>query len=152
VSNKPSATWAENHALTIPNFNPIWDDYRKLITSLPDQIKNTLQENIIEALERGMSVAQLQKLLLACQALTEDQAKTIAWTELARADVAGNLTSYRISGIVSGKEWLNGSDACPICLENVRAGVIGLNDLFPSGDDAPPAHPRCRCDILPVTK
>ncbi len=31
------------------------------------------------------------------------------------------------------------------CGDNADASPIPISDNFPSGDDAPPAHPRCRC-------
>ena len=43
-----------------------------------------------------------------------------------------------------------GDDACDECVANAEQGAIGLEDEFLSGDDAPPAHPNCRCDVLPV--
>ena len=34
--------------------------------------------------------------------------------------------------------------------ENAAAGPIDLDDEFPSGDDAPTAHPNCECALMPV--
>ena len=33
---------------------------------------------------------------------------------------------------------------------NAEAGVVPLDGQFPSGADAPPDHPNCVCDVLPV--
>ena len=74
----------------------------------------------------------------------------IARTETAMADVQGNMAAYRASSVVTGKEWILGDDACEDCVANSEVGSIGLADLFPSGDDGPPAHPNCRCDLLPT--
>jgi hypothetical protein len=62
------------------------------------------------------------------------------------------MIAYKESGVVSGKEWLLGSehDQDDECDDNVAAGVIALDDSFPSGDDEAPAHPNCVCDVLPV--
>src|SRR5208282_2235305 len=53
---------------------------------------------------------------------------------------------------VSGKRWVTvGDDAVEeICLANEDQGVIDLDEDFDSGDDAPPAHPNCRCWLEPV--
>ena len=34
---------------------------------------------------------------------------------------------------------------------STAAGAIGLDEDFPSGDDAPPAHPNCVCDVAAIT-
>jgi hypothetical protein len=45
-------------------------------------------------------------------------------------------------------EW-NVSDPCPKCAQN--AGVeVPIGTSFPSGNTQPPAHPHCRCVLLPV--
>lgn len=43
------------------------------------------------------------------------------------------------------KSWVGGT--CPACQENADAGWIDEDETFPSGDDEPPAHPNCSCDI-----
>jgi hypothetical protein len=43
------------------------------------------------------------------------------------------------------KSWVGGT--CDVCQENADAGWIDMDDTFPSGDDEPPAHPHCDCDI-----
>jgi len=45
----------------------------------------------------------------------------------------------------SEKSWIGGT--CPVCQENSDAGWIPVDEQFPSGDDEPPAHPNCDCDI-----
>lgn len=95
------------------------------------------------SLENGDSVDTLARDL---RDLLDDagRAQMVAVTEIARAVSAASLDSYRANGI-PGKEWLIASGACAICQDNADAGVIPLDDEFPSGDDAPPGHPRCRC-------
>lgn len=43
------------------------------------------------------------------------------------------------------KSWVGGT--CPVCQENSDAGFIDIDDQFPSGDDEPPAHPNCGCEL-----
>jgi hypothetical protein len=77
-----------------------------------------------------------------------DNAFVIAQTELARATSAASLDTYHYNGI-PGKGWVT-FHPCPICAQNEGA-VIPLNAAFPSGDQMPPAHPRCRCSLVPET-
>jgi hypothetical protein len=41
------------------------------------------------------------------------------------------------------------SDPCDICAKN-DGQVIVIGQTFASGDQQPPAHPHCRCVLLPV--
>lgn|GEM_PF-105765 len=43
------------------------------------------------------------------------------------------------------KSWVGGT--CEVCQDNSDAGWIDMDDTFPSGDDEPPAHPNCDCDL-----
>lgn len=43
------------------------------------------------------------------------------------------------------KQWVGGT--CDACMENSDAGWIDVDDEFPSGDDEPPAHDNCACDM-----
>jgi hypothetical protein len=136
----------------ISNPSSHWDDYRSLLSSIPPEIKALMKEKIMEAHGAGCSIRQTSYLLDDISPLSHEEHEIIAWTELARAQVIDSFADYKYSEVVVGKSWLADPDACPVCLKNALAGSIGLDDLFPSGDNTPPAHPRCRCDILPVTK
>ena len=81
----------------------------------------------------------------------------IARTETQMASNAGALAGYKASGVVESTQWLTAEDDLveEECLANGAAGpngdgVLPLGDVYPSGDDAPPAHPRCRCVLIPV--
>ena len=50
-----------------------------------------------------------------------------------------NGASHKFS-IVAG-------NPCPICVDNESAGVIGINEPFPSGDMTMPFHPNCECVV-----
>jgi|SRR5208337_3702067 len=134
----------------INNPSPLWDDYRSLLGSISPETKALMEEKIMEALGSGCSTRQLSYLLDDISSLSHKEHETIACTELARSMVSNNFSAYRHSGLVVGKRWLASPDSCPACLQNVSFGPIGFDDLFPSGDPAPPAHPKCRCDLLPV--
>jgi len=61
------------------------------------------------------------------------------------------LSSYRSNG-VEYKAWLTVGDAnvCEDCQTNEDEGPIPIDQEFPSGDDAPPQHPDCRCNVTSV--
>lgn len=116
--------------------------------------RGMIRQAVQSALIDGDSVQELAGRLKESHAFTAARAKTIARTEIARADGMGLLIGWDETGLVEGKEWLTAEDdkVSEICQENGHAGVIGLHDRFPSGDLMPPAHPNCRCTVLPVIK
>ena len=86
------------------------------------------------------------------------RADTIAATEVSRAFEAGGFASIAEAmafGVKYEKRWITEDDTrvCEECLANEDAEWQPVDWIFSSGDDAPPAHPLCRCtvDYRPVT-
>ena len=42
-------------------------------------------------------------------------------------------------------------EPCADCGDNVLAGAVAKDETFPTGQHVPPAHPGCRCMVLPPT-
>jgi hypothetical protein len=118
--------------------------------SIKESTRDMLRSTIGQAIEEGWSSDRLASEIEDSAAFSATRAETIARTELAFANTNGAMTGYRASGVVVGKVWLLGEEACDECLGNADAGQIGIDDMFPSGDDAPPAHPNCVCDVAPI--
>jgi SPP1 gp7 family putative phage head morphogenesis protein len=76
-----------------------------------------------------------------------ERALTIAITEGQRAKIEANVDSYAANG-VEQIEWTT-NDPCPDCEAN-DGKIVTLGDDFPSGDQQPPVHPNCQCDVIPV--
>jgi SPP1 gp7 family putative phage head morphogenesis protein len=75
------------------------------------------------------------------------RALTIAITEQNRAMSFGSIQRYKEAELQK-MEWAV-SDPCDICAKN-DGQVIVIGQSFASGDQQPPAHPHCRCVLLPV--
>ncbi len=120
--------------------------YRLVFDLYPTQVADPLEALIAEKLadrQPGATPAPANDPI----------ADLIARTEIANANSQSSLEGYkgaREDGVDVKKEWLLGPDPCPICEENAAAGPIDLDDEFPSGDDAPTAHPNCECALMPV--
>jgi hypothetical protein len=139
--NEQAVAWAEKHAAD-------------LVTKMAETTRAKLRGDLAASIELGMSVQDIAEVIGKDYSFSQERAELIATTERAFADVAGNMIAYRESGVVKGKQWILGSEhedgaECD-CEANAEAGVVDLDDNFPSGDDAAPAHPRCVCDVLPV--
>jgi SPP1 gp7 family putative phage head morphogenesis protein len=81
--------------------------------------------------------------------LTSGRARTIANTEVNRAMSQATRDTYARNGI-DKQEWLTSGDGrvCDVCEANEAQGAVEKD--FASGDGAPPAHPDCRCALIPV--
>jgi SPP1 gp7 family putative phage head morphogenesis protein len=123
----------------------------ELVTELTESTREFLRPSITQAVEEGWSVATLKAAIMDNFAFSESRSEMIATTELAFADVQGNLKAYKESGVVDGKQWvLSQDDYCDDCLA-LDGVIVGLDESFPGdGGDGPPLHPRCRCDVIPV--
>lgn len=106
---------------------------------------------VTTAIEEGQSAQDLATLLEAMPAFDKDRAILVARTELIRANNQGHMAAYREAGVTE-KEWSSGEDelVCPECQDNVDQGPIPIDEPFLSGDTEAPAHPNCRCVVLPV--
>jgi len=123
----------------------------ELVTSIEETTRAALKATIENAFTEGQSPAELAEAIRDSYWFSDARAELIADTELAMAHVSGALEGWRQSGLVQGKSWLvsDDHDVDDECDENETAGVIGVDEDFPSGDDGPPAHPGCNCDVAP---
>lgn len=113
--------------------------------TLLDETRDQIRAALAQALEDGDSAADLGKRIEDLGAFSEERAARIAQTELVRASNQGHMAAFRGSGVVEKKSWStsNEESVCEVCEGNEDEGALDLEDDFPSGDDAPPAHPGC---------
>ena len=125
-----------------------------LITQLEDSTRNMLRSTVEAAINNGWSSTELADALADSQAFDDVRADRIASYELGSALEAGNLAGWQASGVVTGKQWVTAEDelVSDECQANADQGVIPLDAPFQSGDDAPLAHPYCRCSVVGVTE
>jgi SPP1 gp7 family putative phage head morphogenesis protein len=116
--------------------------------AIDDTTREMLRGTVAQAVEEGWSNDELADAIQGSYAFSADRAETVARTETAYADVAGNMEAYRQADVPS-KRWIVGDGCCDDC-QALDGEVVGIDEAFSSGDDAPPAHPNCRCDVVPV--
>lgn len=114
--------------------------------------REMIRAQVVEAMQNGDSVQELAGRLKESHAFSNTRARTIARTETAMADNMGNLIGWEETGLVAGKRWITAEDdkVSEICNANGKMGVIGLHEHFAHGGMTPPAHPNCRCTVVPV--
>ncbi len=123
------------------------------ITDIAETTRNSIQADIVDALEEGTTSQELMGELIDSYSFSPDRAERIARTELATANVQGHVNASQGAG-ATGKIWLLSNDhddsANCNCTDNAEEGEIPFEDDWSSGDDWPPAHPNCMCDFAAV--
>lgn len=115
---------------------------------IDDMARQAIRDTVSRAFEDGLTPSQVSQAITEDKAFQPRRALNIARTELATAQDFGSLTYFKEAG-VQGKKWSQ-YDACPTCQANAAQGAIPIDEAFQSGHQHAPAHPSCRCRVLPV--
>jgi hypothetical protein len=107
-----------------------------------DRIGTALSDSIAAGFSPGRAAK-----VIAAKIGDPARALTIAITEQNRAMSMATIQNYQ-KYEVEKMEW-SGAMPCDICAPN-EGQVVEVGQRFNSGDTQPPAHPNCRCALLPV--
>lgn len=145
--NESAAAWSHDRAAELVGKK--WVDGELIDNpsaewAITESTREMLRADVATAIEEGLSTDQLADELAASYGFSDSRAEMIARTEIADADVQGNLAAYRESGVVEGKEWILASEhnEPDECDDAADMGVVPLDDDF-GGVGDPPAHPNC---------
>lgn len=115
----------------------IWDN-----TSL---LRESLNEGLIECLLNGRSPRELRERLMYEFDVSWNRADTLVRTETAHIQTQATKHRYEDAGIKEVYVWADEDERrCDICGKLHEKRFL-ITDKMPV-----PAHPRCRCRILPV--
>lgn len=110
-----------------------------------DKLQEALNENLIHCVVTGKKTSELKKLLIDDFGVSYNRADSIVRTEMAHIQTQAAQQRYLDAGIKEVEVWADKDERrCDICgkLHQKR---------YPVGAQMPiPAHPRCRCTIIPV--
>lgn len=124
------------------------DQSRHTIPAIADGRLNAFAKVLADAKAQGLTAKQLAQALR--DTLQDDTwVRMVALTELTRASAEAARAAYTAAGITNWR-WMTEPDACPICVANEKAGPRVIGEAWPDGSAAPPAHPHCRCSVLPL--
>ena len=115
----------------------VWDNTDKLL--------ETLNEQLLHCVITGKKTTQLKQVLQERFGVSYNNADTIARTELAHVQTIAAQERYKSYGISEVQIWADADERrCSEC------GKLHKK-IYPAGASVPiPAHPRCRCCIVPV--
>jgi len=118
--------------------------------SLTDSTLQQARNIIKDELEKGEVTLEKIKARLINELEIDKtwKAERIARTEINTAYSDGSMLMYKQSEVVTKLKWIAEQDACPICTPNNQE-VIDKNGVFISGHSNTPAHPQCRCEVIP---
>lgn len=115
----------------------VWDNTEKLV--------ETLNEELIHCVATGKKTTDLKNILQERFGVSYNNADMIARTELAHVQTEAAKRRYEDYGLSEVEIWADPDErTCEIC------GKLHQKK-YPIGAHVPiPAHPRCRCCIVPV--
>lgn len=115
----------------------IWDNTNKL--------QQALNDKLIDCVVTGKKTTELKKVLQEQFGVSYSRADALVRTEMAHIQTQAAKQRYTDYGIQEIEIWVDEDErTCPVCskLEGKK---------YPVGAAVPlPAHPRCRCSIIPV--
>jgi SPP1 gp7 family putative phage head morphogenesis protein len=121
-----------------------------LITGLDKTGYELIGTTLADAIRTGMPPGKAAKLIENAVG-SPARALTIAVTENSRVMNAAAVQRYKDAGVKQMK-WMAvtavGGAPCDKCASNIGQ-VVEIGASFNSGQMQPPAHPHCRCNLLP---
>lgn len=115
----------------------VWDNVNNLV--------DTLNEGLVHSVITGKKTTQLKKILQERFAVSYSRADSIVRTEMSHIQNQAARKRYEDYGIKEVQVWADEDERrCEVC------GKLHKKK-YPIGSQIPvPAHPRCRCSIIPV--
>lgn len=110
-------------------------------------LKETLNEGLIHSVVTGKKTTELKNLLQERFLVSYSRADALVRTELAHIQTQAAQQRYRDYGLDEMEVLVDPDErTCPIC-SKLDGKRYSINDKPPI-----PAHPRCRCCMIPVIK
>ena len=119
--------------------NRIWNN--------TDLLQQELNDNLIDCLITGKKPSELKKKLQERFSVSYSRADSVVRTEMAHIQTQAARKRYEDSGITEVEVWADKDERqCDVCgkLHQKRFPIHGAMPI--------PAHPRCRCTIIPVVE
>lgn len=130
-------------------------DFSQRIWKNVDNLVETLNEKLIDCVVTGRSTSELKSVLKERFGVSNNRAIALVDTEMAHIQVAAAAQRYQDYGLTHYEYFADNDDKT--CKHNGHSksceeldGKIFRFDEMQVGVNAPPMHPRCRCDILPI--
>lgn len=136
-------------ALAKEMINQVWCadgvSWSQRIWKNTDLLQQELNDELIDCLVAGRKASKLKELLQERFNVSYSRADALVRTEMAHIQTQAAKQRYQDAGITRVKVWASEDERrCEIC------GKLHEKE-YPAGGKMPiPAHPRCRCCIVPI--
>ncbi|MBQ9913543.1 MAG: minor capsid protein [Clostridia bacterium] len=110
-----------------------------------DKLQQTLNDNLIDCVVTGKKSTELKNILQNDFDVSYHRADSIVRTEMAHIQTQAAQQRYKDAGIEEVEVWADYDERrCDICgeLHETRHNINGVMPV--------PAHPNCRCVVIPV--
>lgn len=115
----------------------VWNNVGKL--------QATLNEGLIDCVVAGRKTSELKQVLQERFGVSYKQASTLVRTEMSHIQTQAARERYRNAGLTEVEVWADYDERrCDVC------GELHKTKHPINGDMPIPAHPNCRCCIIPV--
>lgn len=138
-------------ALVQQLINQVWvadgTSWSQRVWNNTDKLQQALNDNLMNAVITGVKSGELKKLLVNEFNVSYERADSLVRTEIAHIQTQAAQKRYEDYGIKEVEVLVDEDErTCPICskLEGKRVPIHGVMPI--------PAHPRCRCAIIPVVE
>lgn len=131
--------------------NQIWcadgESWSNRIWKNTDKLHQALNDNLIHCVITGQKSTELKKILQNDFNVSYYRANTIVRTEMAHIQTQAAQKRYQDYGIKEVQIWADKDERrCPVCAKLHKK-------KYPVSVGIPiPAHPNCRCAIIPVVE
>lgn len=131
--------------------NQIWcadgKSWSQRIWNNTERLLETLNESLVECVVAGKKTSELKDMLQERFGVSYSRADSLVRTEMAHIQTQAATQRYKDYGLQEVEIWADEDERrCEICgkLHEKR---------YPLGAQVPiPAHPRCRCCVIPVVE
>lgn len=131
--------------------NQIWcadgKSWSSRIWTNTEKLREALNENLLDCVITGKKPSELKKLLQNEFGVSYRRADSIVRTEMAHIQTQAAQKRYVDAGVTEVEVWADKDERrCDVCgkLHQKRFPVNGPMPI--------PAHPRCRCCVIPVVE
>ena len=156
-TNQAAKVWAEDRAAEMVgmkkvNGQLIENPNAKLAVS--DTIRSEIKAVVVDAFSKEKApMAEIQKDIQNVGSFSEYRAELIARTEISRAQVQGNMTVWKFTGMIGTYDWLVSADEnrCLQCVGIAEGTSVWGEGPFVFGEGPVPiddTHPQCQCGMV----
>lgn len=112
-----------------------------------EQLMEALNNGLMECVINGTPTEELKHRLMDAFNVSYSKADNIVRTEMTHIQAQAAKQRYEDAGITKVRVWADKDERrCDIC-GKLHNQTFGINEKLPI-----PAHPRCRCRIIPVVE